>query len=147
MIKSASIFNILHISVMWGEMMKESGILKEDETLDYEQFILELITNMKNAQFRCFIAFEDNKPVGFITGYVDQSNCINKLIGFCNQLFVHPDYRKNGIGDKLIDELHKFFVDCKVSSERFISVYDESIKRFWNKKGFLPEQIIFSREV
>lgn len=147
MIKPATIFNILHIAGMWGEMMKESGLLKEGEVLDYEQFLLELITSMKNAQYRCFVAFEDNKPVGFITGYVDQFDCINKLTGFCNQLFVHPEYRKDGIGDKLIDELHDFFVKCEVSNERFITVCDESIKRFWSKKGFLPEQIIFSREV
>ncbi len=147
MIRQATIFNILHIGIMWKEMMLQAGFVDNEELLDYEQFLLELANNLNKLEFRCFRAFEDNKPIGFISGYIDQMNNVNKLTGFCDKLFVYPEYRKKNIGDKLIDELHEFFMECKVSEEKFITVYDESIKRFWNKRGFLPEQIIFSREV
>lgn len=49
----------------------------------------------------CWVALLEGKVIGFALGMVDQ---INPIHCYLNYLFVQSEYRKNGIGGKLLTE-------------------------------------------
>ena len=88
MIKEATIYDVFLIADMWESMMIETGLVKEDETLNKEQFIMETIVNIRNPEHRVFI-----HEGGFITGNLAQLNKINKLSGVCSHIYVRGQER------------------------------------------------------
>ncbi|MEK7432989.1 MAG: GNAT family N-acetyltransferase [Cyanobacteriota bacterium] len=65
----------------------------------------------ENPYFYVLIAELDNKPAGFAFYFYNYSTWLGKTTLFLEDLFVIPEFRKNGIGKKLLVELAKIAVE------------------------------------
>lgn len=65
----------------------------------------------ENPYFYVLIAELDNKPAGFAFYFYNYSTWLGKPTLFLEDLFVIPEFRKNGIGKKLLVELAKIAVE------------------------------------
>ncbi len=75
-----------------------------------------------------FIVYDNDKPVGFIYGYIKSatSNLFYKTVAQIDALYVLDSYRKKGIATSLIN---KFYEWCKDSNVKIveISVFKDNI--------------------
>lgn len=88
------------------EKEPESAILKKEDIIKYG------FDN--NPLFKVLIAEYCNKPVGFAFYFFSYSTWIGKPILYLEDLFILPEYRKKGIGKKLLKKLAKIAIenDC-----------------------------------
>lgn len=77
-----------------------NSLFDEGKTWDFKQGDL-LIKNPDNL---FLLAFEDNKPVGFLTAHRLQRFDHRKAEILLYEIGVHPDFRRRGIGKALIEE-------------------------------------------
>lgn len=91
------------------------------------QVIAPLIGLKKYAEYRehCFVAYEDEKLVGFIYGGV-----LCKTL-YPQYLYVIPSYRNNGLGKELLNTLENN-TDCTAS----MVYYNRSLCDFYQKIGY-----------
>ncbi len=61
------------------------------------------------------LAFEDEKPVGFLTAHRLQRFDNKKAEVLLYEIGVHPDYRRQGIGKSLINEVKKWAKEIEAS--------------------------------
>lgn len=68
-----------------------------------------------NPKFQCLVAEVDNKPVGMIL-YSYFYWASDGQVLWVSQMFIEPEYRKNGIFFKLISKLREENKDIKIVS-------------------------------
>ncbi len=69
--------------------------------------------NKEKDFFNCFVAVtSDNKIVGYVTYFFSYYTWIGKSL-YMDDLYVKPEFRKNGIGTKLINKVIDFAKDSK----------------------------------
>lgn len=68
-----------------------------------------------NPKFQCLVAEVDNKPVGMIL-YSYFYWASDGQVLWISQMFIEPEYRKNGIFFKLISKLREENKDIKIVS-------------------------------
>lgn len=94
----------------------------------------QLRSQLKDAQHECIAALDEN---GRVLGYVGMMCVLDE--GYISNVAVHPDVRRQGIGDRLIERLTELagqramaFVTLEVraGNQPAISLYQ--------KHGFLP---------
>lgn len=85
-----------------------------------------------------FIAEKDGKIVGFLIGFFSQSHSDEAYIHFVG---VHPEYRKQHIGEKLYNE---FFNQVRQSNRKIIRCVTSPVNRasiaYHTKMGFEIEE-------
>ncbi len=74
-------------------------------------------------------AVHDGKIVGSIRGLNGRDAC------YPERLMVHPDYRNQGIGTKLLDSIEEYFSDAKRYEIIVMSKSEENI-RLYEKLGY-----------
>lgn len=87
---------------------------------------------------RILVAQKDGEILGFVSGEVKQQKEYKpKRYGFISSLFVEKEYRRKGIGTRLVKELVKFFKtkDVEEITMRYV-VGNEGGEKFWKKLGF-----------
>ena len=86
-----------------------------------------------------FLAYEDNKPIGYIYGYLKDAkgDFVYESVGCIDALYVLDDYRKCGIGTGLINKFYDWCheQDIKVVT---IGVYKNNVDAYnlYSKHGF-----------
>ena len=95
------VMEIKRITQLNNELINQINLLLDEETTwDNEQG--NFFT--KNQDNLLLLAFEDNKPVGFLTAHRLQRFDKRKAEVLLYEMGVHQDYRKRGIGKTLIEE-------------------------------------------
>ncbi len=89
-----------------------------------------------------FVAIEGNKVLGFISGhFCELISTVSKPVemGSIDELYVLPEKRHTGIGEKLFRKLEQTFDDYAVQ-QIFVEVWDfnQDAIGFYNKVGFNP---------
>lgn len=75
-----------------------------------------------------------NMLIGYSISTVDENN-----IGELDSLYIDTDYRKHGIGDRLIERSLNWFEDKKANKIRIgVVVGNEEVFSFYSKYGFYP---------
>lgn len=64
-------------------------------------FLKERFINKDNV---VFLAFEDERPIGFTQLYKTFSSVSMQPLYILNDLFVLPEHRKNGVGEALLEQ-------------------------------------------
>jgi len=90
-----------------------------------------------------FIAFENEKPIGFILGEEKKDYPVfaenERPTGHIGNFYVEPEFRKKGIGKKLFAELKKWFRKRKLKkAEVGVNTPNKKGKKLYKKLGFVP---------
>lgn len=86
---------------------------------------------LNRNQDTCFIASDNDRIVGAILSGHDGRR------GYIYHTSVHPDYRKQGIGTRLVDQAMKALDFCGINKVALV-VFDNNVEgnAFWERKGF-----------
>ena len=118
----------------WKRMWEDNDIktLKPDS----KEMTLNFIANARNKyNYQTIGAFHNNKLIGSV--------CLNEFygiepvekIGVIWAVYVHPEFRRRGIGTRLTEEIISYFKKNNFNSIRLIYASEEG-KRIYMKKGF-----------
>ena len=115
---------------MYDQLVQGWALLPENATGigDDKQSIAKYLKRNNGCSFA---AFKDRKMIGAVLSGHDGRRA------FFNHLFVIPEYRRQGIGRKLVDlSFGKLKKDGIKRVGIFIHKSNASAKLFWNKIGF-----------
>ena len=149
LIRKATIWDTQDITKMWSEMQDEIAIpYRTADDREMERFYFGVIARLQRSDWHILIAEDGNKPAGFIMGNILRYEYGNSdIIGNCDHLFVKPEYRGSGIGSQLITELNNWAKISGATIAEFTTVYDEKLIRKWQHRGYIPSQVIYTKEV
>ena len=118
-IRNATISDMPKICELWNAEVASLGFYKP---LEEEQFI-KVFTNDPDFSYEgVFVAYDEDKLVGYIMGFVRSAYAKNPDNPGClNSIVVAKKYRKQGIGAKLIEKLEEFF---KNKGRNYIQAYN-----------------------
>jgi len=98
---------------------------------------------MKNPDNFFLVAEENMKIIGMITGHIgerDEAVIYSiELIGFVDEICVHPDYRNTGIGKQLLDNMLQALYDHGVDYIGVGVAFKNPAFHFYKSCGFSPE--------
>jgi ribosomal protein S18 acetylase RimI-like enzyme len=119
-------------------------------TGEAEQYIDQGLQDIRDMNGACFVAEYNQSIVGFVQGIVDthEKQVMHNLghhegiDGWIGLLIVDTNYRKLGIGKRLIVTMKKYFVEknCKTMRLKVMSDNTEAV-RVYEKLGFEPKDI------
>ncbi len=68
------------------------------------------------------------------------------VLGIMENLYVHPDFRRRGIGRRLVDSSHRFFELLEVD-EIYVNVIPANrlSKQFWSSMGYETKKLTMTR--
>ena len=99
-IKLASIINIEELNNLFEQYLNLYQIKSLGE--NSKQFLTQ---RLKNKDSIIYIVFENQIAAGFVQLYPSFSSMAMKPIWVLNDLFISPNYRRNGLAKKLIAEV------------------------------------------
>ena len=95
------------------------------------------------------MAVAEEKHIGYFLGVVRE--CLAEIpsrIGYVNGLYVLPSHRRQGIGQKLLDEGNRWFRSQGLPLvELYIASENKSALRFWEKNAYRPSEIVMITEL
>jgi GNAT superfamily N-acetyltransferase len=113
------------------------------EQHEYERLKEEIIQCLCDQDTRIFVAVDNDKLIGMVTGKVSFNEFrIPSIVASINIAFVAEEWRGKGVGTELVKKLCQFFASKGVKdvSVRYV-VGNIEATRFWEKLGFLPRII------
>ncbi len=96
-----------------------------------------------------YIALDKEKVVGYLAGSINiQKSYKTKIFAELDNMLVLEEYRKYGIGSKLVDEFKKYCLQNKVDELKVTaSVKNEKAINFYKKNGFNEFEITLKQEI
>jgi ribosomal protein S18 acetylase RimI-like enzyme len=106
---------------------------------------------MENNEATIFLAFDEKNPekaIGFTLIYVTFSSLALNRILILNDLYVDPNVRKNGVGEKLISQAVVLAKELGSNLIRLRTAKSNTVAQgLYNKMGFVREDYIFSYDL
>ena len=97
------------------------------------------------------VAKNEERIIGFITfelSSADYFDAAIKKYGSVIELFVHKDYRREGIGKALMDEVENYFREQGISHiELQCSSYNNIALDFYHKSGYKNSQTLLIKKL
>ncbi|SFJ92155.1 MULTISPECIES: GNAT family N-acetyltransferase [unclassified Bacillus (in: firmicutes)] len=108
--------------------------------ITFEERIEEYKKNSKYGEYRIelLIESETDNIVGFCIAYS------KKVSGKIEVLFVDEEYRRNGLGLKLMNSAMEWFKEKQIYEIELTVVYGNEAVSFYQKLGFYPRSIIMT---
>ena len=107
-----------------------------------DKYFDKTIKEVNKYEGKIFLAIKDNIVVGLIIGLINNEEESTYEFrapkrGRITELIVKKEYRKYGIGQKLIDYMEEYFksINCKAILLDVFS-FNESAKEFYKKNGY-----------
>ena len=118
----------------WKRMWEDNGIKTFKD--NSKEMTLDFITEArKKNKYQSIGAFKDKELIGSVSlNAFFGVEPIDK-VGVIWAVYVHPEYRRRGIGTRLTEEIINHFNDLNFNSIRLIYASEEG-KRIYLKKGF-----------
>ena len=93
--------------------------------------------NPESPTSLCFVAVADGQVVGFNLAHLLHVGIPLSKICVIQGIVVHNDYRRLGIGEKLIQAILEKCIDCGISTVRaLVEESDERLQQFVEHLGF-----------
>ena len=119
---------------------------------DARQYMQKMIDDANNMDGKIFVAEEKDQIIGFIQGVIiehekgadtfyDLTHNPSKE-GWVGLLFVKPEYRGSGTGQRLLDEMKKYFISKNCTSIRLLVLSDNKhAVAVYEKNGFMRHDL------
>lgn len=141
-IRKAKISDAQKIKELYRELREyelsllEGDIKEISENMEFEKTEANISKIIKSRNSIIFVAENDNKPVGFITGRLLKGI---KYYQGTFDIYIRNSFRGKNIGTELMHRLFAWFKKkgCKSSSVEVYSA-NEKAKAFYKKQGFKP---------
>ncbi|MCK4589482.1 MAG: GNAT family N-acetyltransferase [Nanoarchaeota archaeon] len=131
---------------MFWEAKRDKGI--DPEKIKKVPFVLR--GKLKNKDMAFFLAEEKGEVIGFAWAEKQKNKFFwtkYPFKGYLHDLYVKKEYRKKGIGKKLINECFKWFKKKKFKYwEVGVHAWNIGAKKLYQKKGF-EEHIVWMRQI
>lgn len=148
MIREANIKDINAIVDLWEEMMnfhiQKSDLyeIKPDARQIYAYYLKEVLKSHESI----VIVYEiENKIVGYLMAEESLNPPVYKetKIGTIIEICVTEKHRNKGIGEELLAEIEKWFINKGINRiECMISDFNEISKSFWFKNMYKPYNLM-----
>lgn len=106
--------------------------------------------NLNNKDFYFAYAIENNKPIGFLFGYLQVGKGKVRSTNILNleALFVEENYRKNGVGKQLLKSFEawagkRYNGDFQIEITYINS--NQSAQKFYESMGYIPVKTILRK--
>lgn len=98
---------------------------------------LEFLTErFLNDESVIYMAYENEKAIGFTQLYTTFSSVSLKTAYILNDLFVDPEHRKNGVGEALLLQAQKLCTEKKFKGISLETAHDNPAQRLYEKLGW-----------
>jgi ribosomal protein S18 acetylase RimI-like enzyme len=94
--------------------------------------------DLADSNIQVLLAEADGEIIGFVQGEVTcRSDYLPRTVGHVSLVYVVKQFRRKGVGRRLVKELCKFFNSNKVENltVRYI-IGNKEAERFWRRLGF-----------
>ena len=147
-IRQASIDDLLEVTDMWLAMRKETmPDMMETDGKERDRFIIMTVARLYDSSWFILIAEKDDAVVGFILGEIQVMEYTDIQSGFCECVYVRPEFRTKGIGPKLVDDLYTRFKKSGCKLTEFVTNYSPRLIKRWQKKGWQLASMSYKKEV
>ena len=138
--------HIPYICDLWLEFMYYSGdivhfvTVNEGSKAGFDKDYLR--PHMEPEKNLVLVAMDGDKMVGYLHGEVkDVPHFIHGQIGYVQHLFVTEAYRRRGIGERLYNEIIKWFRSRDIKMIHLDALVKNKVAdSFWRKHGYMDFQ-------
>ena len=126
-----------------------------DKTASWDEiktnYMQHIITMQEESEGTCLVAFENNKAVGFIFGYLEEQDDSRIEIYTGKELYVSDGYvvptnRRQGIYRRMNTLLEQKYIKMGVKRiTRFTLSNNEPMKKFMAASGYRATRILFEK--
>lgn len=149
MIRRANIYDLFKVADMWAAMQNEVDLpTRSGDDAEKEKFIFSLASKINRPDRVILVAEDEGEIIGFIMGvarYYEYAT--SNLVGTCEHLYVYPEHRNKDIAFKLVTTLENIGKAMGCKEIEFITKFDDKLIKIYERKGFKPVEIVFSKEV
>lgn len=146
-IKKATIENLNEIQELNNQLF-ELEYNNFDSSLKvgwpFEKEGIEYFSDMLNNQV-VFITLVDNSVVGYLAGSINvESSYVTKSLAELDNMFILENYRKYGIGTKLVNEFKKYCLNIGIQEIKVTaSTRNNNAIKFYKNNGFEDFEVTF----
>lgn len=133
--------------VRYTEDIQPFFVVNESSKADFEKDYLR--PRMEPERNLVLVAMDGDRMVGYLHGEVrDVPHFIHGQIGYIQHLFVTEAYRRRGIGEKLYNEIIKWFRSRDIKMVHLDALVRNKVANsFWRKHGYRDYQKTLYREI
>lgn len=136
---SSDVERIVELRLLSQEHAEKSNPLIWRITEDGKKLLKQKVEDdLANSNIHVLLAETDGKAIGYVQGEVTRrSDHMPKTVGHISLMYVVKQFRRKGVGRRLMKELFKFFSSNNVEdlTVRYI-VGNKEAEGFWRKLGF-----------
>jgi len=104
--------------------------------------------SLKELDYELLVADADGKIIGFIDRWIISDFVHGGKLAYIQNLYVSPNYRRKGIGSRLLQETVKRAKDKGVIEIHVSTEFDnKGAIEFYRKQGFPEEHLQFEKEL
>lgn len=134
------------------ELDDEDVLMMGDNYKDgYFEFVMKTLCDSKGIMY---IAIEDGKVVGLITGVIELPDEEDKIVnccpvrGYVSEFVIRKEYRKRGIGKQLMKKVEEWFKHQKCDFIRIdVLAQNKETLKFYENNGYKPINIEVSKRI
>lgn len=114
----------------------------------FEQEGTRYFTNMLNNEM-VYIALDQNAVVGYLAGTINiQGSYVTKSLAEIDNMFILEEYRRYGIGTKLIDAFKEYCFNNKIEELKVTaSAKNKNAIKFYMENGFNDFEITLKQKI
>lgn len=116
-----------------------------------QQFIEFITQRLDDEGMLLILALADSTPVGYGLAFDVPEHPFMpdwKRAGYITQLFVAPQHRRRGVGQRLLHFIVEWLASRGVTNVLLnVSVNNPGGEQFWRKQGFIPLQVRMRRKI
>ena len=124
---------------MWDEIRPD--IPFQDKSIDL--LIDELVKSVSLPNMYLKVAVHDRKIIGFLFGSVSYQRRLNKVAGYCYDIFVEKAFRNSKLGYKMIEDIKEWFMK-QGANQAFFIVQPNDLDKWVRRPEYEIFQTTFS---
>lgn len=148
-IREATIWDLPEIVNLWDKAVKEVNMPGKVSDLEQqERFYIQSLARIKSGT-SFILVLDINGVKGFISVNIYRYEIgSNNIVAHGDCIYISNDFRNNGYDKEMIEaatELAKY--RAGINEILLETVYNPTLAKVWERKGFIPYNIIYRKEI